>query len=56
MIRPVPVGAQLEAIGKVLNVSKRVGFAEGWLQDKNGKRYAHATATCAIFESQGPSA
>ena len=56
MIRPVPVGVQLEAIGKVLNVSKRVGFAEGWLQDKNGKRYAHATATCAIFESHGPSA
>ena len=51
MIRPVPVGVPLEAIGKVLNVSKRVGFAEGWLQDGNGKRYAHATATCAIFAS-----
>mgnify|MGYP001574326417 CR=1 FL=1 len=51
MIRPVPVGVPLEAIGKVLNVSKRVGFAEGWLQDANGKRYAHATATCAIFAS-----
>ena len=51
MIRPVPVGVPLEAIGKVLNVSKRVGFAEGWLQDASGKRYAHATATCAIFET-----
>lgn len=51
MIRPVPVGVPLEVIGKVLNVSKRVGFAEGWLQDAEGKRYAHATATCAIFES-----
>ena len=51
MIRPVPVAVPLEAIGKVLNVSKRVGFAEGWLQDANGKRYAHATATCAIFAS-----
>jgi uncharacterized protein (TIGR00369 family) len=51
MIRPVPVDVPLEAIGKVLNVSRRVGFAEGWLQDTNGKRYAHATATCAIFES-----
>jgi uncharacterized protein (TIGR00369 family) len=51
MIRPVPVGVPLEAIGKVLNVSTRVGFAEGWLQDADGKRYAHATATCAIFDS-----
>ncbi len=51
MIRPVPVGVPLQAIGKVLNVSRRVGFAEGWLQDVTGKRYAHATATCAIFES-----
>ncbi len=50
MIRPVPVDVPLQAIGKVLNVSRRVGFAEGWLQDANGKRYAHATATCAIFE------
>lgn len=51
MIRPVPVGVTLQAIGKVLNVSTRVGFAEGWLQDENGKRFAHATATCAIFDA-----
>lgn len=50
MIRPVPIGVPLKAIGKVLNVSKRVGFAEGWLEDEDGKRYAHATATCAIFD------
>lgn len=49
MIRPVPVGVPLMATGKVLNVSRRMGFAEGWLSDENGKRYAHATATCAIF-------
>ncbi|MEM8816033.1 MAG: PaaI family thioesterase [Pseudomonadota bacterium] len=50
MIRPVPVGAPLEATGKVLNVSRSMGFAEGWLSDAAGKRYAHATATCAIFD------
>ena len=49
MIRPVPVRVPLTANGKVLNVSRRMGFAEGWLSDENGKRYAHATATCAIF-------
>jgi len=50
MIRPVPVGVPLEASGKALNVSRSVGFAEGWLIDKDGKRYAHATATCAVFD------
>ena len=50
MIRPVPVGVPLEATGKVLNVSRTMGFAEGWLSDANGKRYAHATATCAVFD------
>ena len=55
MIRPVPLDVPLEATGKVLNVSRSVGFAEGWLTDAAGKRYAHATATCAVFDVQHPS-
>jgi len=50
MIRPVPVGVPLTASGRAINVSRSVGFAEGWLCDEAGKRYAHATATCAVFD------
>jgi uncharacterized protein (TIGR00369 family) len=49
-LRPVtdrtgPVRAE----GRVINVSRQIGTAEGRLVDAGGKLYAHATTTCLIF-------
>jgi uncharacterized protein (TIGR00369 family) len=49
MIRPVPPDRELIAIGKIINISSRLAFSEGTLQDGDGKILAHATATCMIL-------
>lgn len=48
MMRPVQAGMVLRAIGTTLNLSRRLGVAEGRLVDEAGKLYAHATATFMI--------
>jgi uncharacterized protein (TIGR00369 family) len=48
MLKPVPIGKTLSAIGKVIQISRSIGVAEGTLTDETGKIYAHATATCMI--------
>lgn len=40
---------RLRAIGKLVNLGKRVATAEGRLEDDQGKLYAHATTTCLIL-------
>ncbi len=50
MMRPVPLETKLLAEGKIINMSKSLGVAEGTLKDEAGKLYAHATATCKIFK------
>lgn len=50
MLRPVPTGIKLSAVGHVIHKGRRLGVAEGSLTDENGKIYAHATATCMIFD------
>ena len=49
MCRPIPINQELYASGKVLNISKNLGIAEGTIIDENDKIYAHATATCMII-------
>lgn len=49
MCRPVPTNTELKAIGKIVNMSKNLGIAEGQLIDDDGRLYAHATATCMII-------
>jgi uncharacterized protein (TIGR00369 family) len=49
MIRPLPKNSTLTAEGKVINLSKSLGVAEGTLKDSNGKLLATATATCMIL-------
>lgn len=49
MMRPIPLGAELQAEGRVLNISKNLGVAEGTIKDAGGKLYAHATCTCLIL-------
>ena len=39
----------VRAEGRVVNVSRQVGIAEGRLTDASGRLYAYATTTCLIF-------
>src|SRR5689334_9217338 len=50
LVRPItpetgPIGAE----GKVLNVGRRIGTAEGRVTDGAGRLLAHGTTTCLIF-------
>ena len=47
--RTMPGIEFLRAIGKLVNLGKRVATAEGRLEDGQGKLYAHATTTCLIL-------
>lgn len=49
MLKPVPVGKELRARGKVIHMSKRLGISEATLTDDDGKLYAHATSTCMVL-------
>lgn len=48
MIRPVESGAMLQAEGPTLNVSRRIGTAEGSVHDADGRLIGHGTATMVI--------
>ncbi len=39
----------LFCLGKIVNVGRQIGTAEGHIYDANGKLYAHGTTTCLIF-------
>lgn len=49
MVRPVPKDTVLIAEGNIINMSKSLGVSDGTLKCKEGKLYAHATATCMIL-------
>jgi uncharacterized protein (TIGR00369 family) len=50
-IRPITAETgTVRAEGQVVNVGRRIGFAEGRLVDLAGRLYATATTTCAVFE------
>ncbi len=51
LMRPVSIGDELHAEGRVINLSRRLGVAEATLKDAAGKLYAHATATCMVLET-----
>jgi len=36
-------------VGKIVNVGRQIGTAEGHIYDASGKLYAHGTTTCLIF-------
>jgi uncharacterized protein (TIGR00369 family) len=40
---------KLRATGKIVHLGKRVATAEGRLEDREGKVYAHATTTCIVL-------
>ena len=50
LVRPITAKTgKLRAIGKLLHLGKRVATAEGRLEDRDGKLYAHATTTCIVL-------
>ncbi len=48
MMRPVPQDRPMIVEGRLINLSRTLGVAEGSIRDAEGKLYAHATCTCAI--------
>ena len=53
-LRPVPPDVGLvRAEGKVMQKSRRTGFAEGRLTDARGRLLAHATTTCMLIDQRG---
>ena len=46
----------LRCVGTALHVGRQVGTSEARIVGPDGKLYAHATTTCAIFESPPPAA
>ncbi|WP_299494561.1 PaaI family thioesterase [uncultured Shewanella sp.] len=50
MIRPIPKNEPLIAQGKVINLSKSLGIAEGTLTNQSGKLLVTATATCMLIK------
>ena len=50
LVRPItPETGQIRAEGKVLNVGRRIGTAEGRVTDSKARLLAHGTTTCLIF-------
>jgi len=50
LVRPITATTgELRAIGKLVYLGKRVATAEGRLEDRDGKLYAHATTTCIVL-------
>jgi len=39
------------ADGKTIHLGKNIAFAEGTIFDAQGKRYAHATSSCLIYDA-----
>ncbi len=42
---------QIRAEGKVPSCGRRIGAAEGFVTDANGRLLAHGTTTCLVFSS-----
>jgi len=45
----MPNTGPVRAEGRIIQVGRQIGIAEGKLVDAAGKLYAHATTTCLIF-------
>jgi len=49
--KQMPKDTDLWASGRVINLSTKLGIAEGDIKDDDGNLYAHATATCLVKRS-----
>jgi uncharacterized protein (TIGR00369 family) len=51
LVRPItPETGLIKAEGIVLNCGRRIGTAEGRINDRQGRLLAHGTTTCLIFQ------
>ena len=51
LVRPItPETGLIKAEGVVLNCGRRIGTAEGRINDRQGRLLAHGTTTCLIFQ------
>jgi len=51
LVRPItPETGLIKAEGVVLNRGRRIGTAEGRINDSQGRLLAHGTTTCLIFQ------
>jgi uncharacterized protein (TIGR00369 family) len=51
-VRPItPETGPITAEGKILNIGRRIGSAEGRVIDSKGRLLVHGTTTCLIFEA-----
>jgi len=53
LLRPAPVDETLFAEGRVINLGRRLGVAEGVIRNAEGKIVAQGSATCMIFRDTG---
>jgi uncharacterized protein (TIGR00369 family) len=52
LVRPImPETGQIRTEGKVLNIGRRIGTAEGRVTDSKARLLAHGTTTCLVFPS-----
>ena len=52
-VRPITVdGGKVTAEGRVVNVGRRIGLADGVLRDSRDRILARGTTTCMLFERQ----
>jgi uncharacterized protein (TIGR00369 family) len=55
LLRPVTVATgTLTAVGTTLRVGRTVAFAEGRVEDPDGRLVAHGTTSCAVFAITQP--
>jgi uncharacterized protein (TIGR00369 family) len=48
-LRPVQVGEELTALGRVTKPGRRAAFADGEVRDGQGRLVASASSTCLVF-------
>lgn len=49
IVRPIPVGLEIEAVGTVQHAGRTTGVAAGEIRDLSGRLYATGSTTCVIF-------
>ena len=53
VVRPVPLGHEVEAVGVLQHPGRRTGVAAAELRDAEGRLYATGSTTCIILPADG---
>ncbi|QDL90587.1 PaaI family thioesterase [Paroceanicella profunda] len=51
IIRPIPLGTEVFAIGKAHHAGRSTGIADGRMEDAGGKLYATGSTTCIVMKA-----